>query len=217
MQSPIHIAVLISGSGATLQNLIDLTAARALNAKIVTVIASKAHLIGAERAKHAGLPVVVLDPSHASPADRGREIFDLCDRQRVDLVCLAGWLRLIHIPDRWLGRVMNIHPSLLPSFGGKGMFGHHVHEAVVAHGCRVSGCTVHYVDNEYDAGPIILQRACPVISADTPSQVAVRVFEEEKIAYPEAIRLHQQGRLSIDGRTVRVSPVKIVEPQMNSD
>jgi len=100
--------------------------------------------------------------------------------------------------------MMNIHPALLPSFGGKGMYGHHVHEAVLAHGCKVSGCTVHFVDGQYDNGPIILQRACPVLDDDTPQTLAARVFEEEKLAYPEAIQLFAQGRLRIDGRRVRV-------------
>jgi folate-dependent phosphoribosylglycinamide formyltransferase PurN len=100
--------------------------------------------------------------------------------------------------------MMNIHPALLPSFGGKGMFGHHVHEAVLAHGCKVSGCTVHFVDEQYDAGPIIVQRACPVLEGDTAQTLAARVFEEEKIAYPEAIRLFAEDRLRLEGRVVRV-------------
>src|SRR5262249_33961279 len=103
-------------------------------------------------------------------------------------------------------RVMNIHPALLPCFGGKGMFGHHVHEAVLAHGCKVSGCTVHFVDADYDAGPIIIQRTCVVAEDDSPETLAARVFEEEKIAYPQAIGLFASGRLKIVGRRVQVSP-----------
>jgi folate-dependent phosphoribosylglycinamide formyltransferase PurN len=99
---------------------------------------------------------------------------------------------------------MNIHPALLPSFGGKGMFGQKVHEAVLAHGCKVSGCTVHFVDSTYDTGPIIVQRTCPVLEDDTPDVLAHRVFEEEKIAYPQAIRLFQQGKLRIESGRVRV-------------
>src|SRR4029450_5553555 len=100
---------------------------------------------------------------------------------------------------------MNIHPALLPSFGGKGMYGRRVHEAVLAHGCKVSGCTVHFVDGSYDTGPIVLQRTCPVADDDTPETLAARVFEEEKVAYPEAIRLFAAGRLKIEGRRVRVT------------
>jgi folate-dependent phosphoribosylglycinamide formyltransferase PurN len=98
---------------------------------------------------------------------------------------------------------MNIHPALLPSFGGKGMYGRRVHQAVLEHGCKVSGCTVHFVDAAYDDGPIIIQRTCPVLDDDTPETLAARVFEEERLAYPEAIRLYQEGRLSVDGRRVR--------------
>ena len=99
---------------------------------------------------------------------------------------------------------MNIHPALLPSFGGAGMYGKKVHQAVLDHGCKVSGCTVHFVDEAYDAGPIILQRVCPVMEGDTAETLAHRVFEEEKIAYPEAIQLYQEGRLVIEGRVVRI-------------
>jgi folate-dependent phosphoribosylglycinamide formyltransferase PurN len=100
--------------------------------------------------------------------------------------------------------VLNIHPALLPSFGGKGMFGRRVHQAVLDHGCKVSGCTVHFVDGTYDTGPIVLQRTCPALDDDTPESLALRVFEQEKIAYPEAIRLFQQGRLKVEGRRVRI-------------
>jgi folate-dependent phosphoribosylglycinamide formyltransferase PurN len=133
-------------------------------------------------------------------------VFELIDSASVDLVCLGGWLCLLEIPERWEGRMMNIHPALLPSFGGKGMYGRHVHEAVLAARCRVSGCTVHFVDATYDTGPIILQRTCPVLENDTPQTLAARVSEEEKIAYPQAIQLFAEGKLRIEGRRVRVSP-----------
>jgi folate-dependent phosphoribosylglycinamide formyltransferase PurN len=133
-------------------------------------------------------------------------IFTLCDQANVDLICLAGWLCLLHVPERYLGRTMNIHPALLPSFGGKGMFGHHVHQSVIDHGCKVSGCTVHFLDNTYDTGPIILQRTCPVLDDDTADTLAARVFEQETIAYSEAIRLFAQGRLKIEGQRVRIMP-----------
>ncbi len=133
-------------------------------------------------------------------------MFELIDEANVDLVCLAGWLCLLDVPEKWLGKVMNIHPALLPSFGGKGMYGHRVHQAVIDHGCKISGCTVHFVDNTYDNGPIILQRVCPVLDNDSADALARRVFEEEKIAYPEAIRLFAQNRLTIRGRRVMISP-----------
>ena len=132
------------------------------------------------------------------------QVLKLIDDAGADLVVLGGWLSLLRIPPAYAGRVINIHPALLPAFGGKGMYGRRVHAAVIEHGCKLSGCTVHLVDDQYDNGPIVLQRACPVLDDDTPETLAARVFEEEKVAYPEAIRLFQQGRLKVEGRRVRV-------------
>jgi phosphoribosylglycinamide formyltransferase 1 len=203
--SPIHLAVLVSGSGTTLQNLIDLIAGGKLDAKINLVIGSRSELPGIERARKARLRAEVVDRrGYGDVASFSQRVFQLCDDSKADLICLAGWLCLLDLPQRWEGRMMNIHPALLPSFGGKGMYGHHVHEAVLAHGCRISGCTVHFVDRTYDTGPIIVQRTCPVLDDDTPQSLARRVFEEEKIAYPEAIRLYAQGQLRVEARRVRV-------------
>ena len=203
---PINLAVLVSGSGTTLQNLIDRIADGTLNARIAVVIGSRPELLGLQRASDAKLMNFVVDRRECGDdvAAFSRKIFSLCDDAGVDLVCLAGWLCLLEIPEKYAGRVMNIHPALLPSFGGKGMYGAKVHQAVLEHGCKVSGCTVHFVDRQYDNGPIILQRTCPVSDDDTPKTLAARVFEEEKVAYPEAIRLFAEGRLRIEGRRVRV-------------
>ena len=207
--SPINLAVLVSGSGTTLQNLIDQIAAGKLNAQIKTVIASRPNLVGTERAINANLPSHVVDRKQfSSCADFSNAVFNLVDKAEVDLVVLAGWLCLLELPHHYLARTMNIHPALLPSFGGRGMYGRKVHEAVLAHGCKLSGCTVHFVDHSYDTGPIILQRACPVLEADTAQTLAARVFEEEKIAYPAALKLFQEGRLKIDGRRVRVTEIQ---------
>ena len=204
--SPIKLAVLASGSGTTLQNLIDRIADRSLNAQIAIVIGSRAGLGALEKASNAKVMNFVVDRrDFADTAEFSRQVFKLIGDAGVDLVCLAGWLCLLEIPSAYLGKVMNIHPALLPSFGGKGMYGHKVHQAVLNHGCKVSGCTVHFVDGEYDNGPIIVQRTCPVMDDDTAETLAKRVFEEEKIAYPEAIQLFAQGRLRIEGRRVRVS------------
>lgn len=204
--TPLKLAVLVSGSGTTLQNLIERIAAGALpEAQIAIVIGSRPDLLGLRRAADAKLMNFVVDrKSLADVATFSRQVFSLCDDAGVDLVVLAGWLCLLELPERYAGRVMNIHPALLPSFGGHGMYGSKVHAAVIAHGCKVSGCTVHFVDGQYDNGPIIAQRVCPVLDDDTPATLAARVFEEEKLAYPEAIRLFAQGRLSVDGRRVRV-------------
>jgi folate-dependent phosphoribosylglycinamide formyltransferase PurN len=120
------------------------------------------------------------------------------------LVCLAGFLQLLPVPEDFAGRVMNIHPALIPAFCGQGFYGHHVHEAALAYGVKVSGCTVHFADNVFDHGPIILQRAVPVLDGDTAETLAARVFDQECEAYPEAIRLFAEGRLHIDGRSVRI-------------
>ncbi len=204
-KEPINLAVLVSGSGTTLQNLIDQIAAGHLNARIAVVIASRSGLLGTDRAAKAGLRTEIVDKKAcSSPADFSQRVFSYCRAAQVDLVCLCGWLSLLEIPDVFAGRAMNIHPALLPSFGGRGMFGHHVHQAVLDHGCKVSGCTVHFVDNHYDAGPIILQKTCPVLDSDTAATLAARVFEEEKLAYPEAIRLFAGGRLRISDRRVSI-------------
>ena len=108
---------------------------------------------------------------------------------RADLVCLAGYLKLLPIPKRWQGRILNIHPALLPKFGGPGMFGDRVHRAVLEAGEQISGCTVHLCTDEFDRGPIVVQRTCPVVPGDTPETLAARVFEQECVAFPEAIRI----------------------------
>ena len=199
------IAVLLSGGGTTLQNLIDRIAARSLDARIVQVISSKPSAFGIERARRAGLPVNVIARGDCSTTDAfSEQIFERCRRSGARLVCMAGFLQLLRIPDDFAHRVVNIHPSLLPAFGGKGMYGHHVHEAVLAYGAKVSGCTVHFADNEFDHGPIILQRPVPVLDDDTPASLAERVFEQECIAYPEAIQLIAQDKLVIMDRLVRI-------------
>ena len=206
ISSPLKVAVLLSGGGRTLQNFIDLQRAGELPIEIPLVIGSKPDLYGLERAKTARIPDVHVAErkSFTSTAEFSRRIFELCDQHQIGLVALAGWLALLDIPDRYNDRIMNIHPALLPSFGGKGMFGHHVHQAVIDAGCKVSGCTVHFCDNTYDTGPIILQRTCPVEDDDTPDTLARRVFEQEMIAYPQAMIWYAQRRLKIVGKRVKV-------------
>ena len=204
---PLKLAVLLSGSGTTLQNMVDRIAADDLQASVELVIGSRPGLKGIERAQSAGLPNVIIErKAFTDVAAFSHEVFRAIDAAQVDLVCLAGWLCLLEIPPQYLGRVMNIHPALLPSFAGRGMFGHHVHDAVLAHGCKISGCTVHFLDNAYDTGPIIIQRTCPVVEGDTPDALAQRVFEQEKLAYPAAITLFAQDRLKIVGRRVEILP-----------
>ncbi|MEO6437029.1 MAG: phosphoribosylglycinamide formyltransferase [Tepidisphaeraceae bacterium] len=205
--SPINLAVLVSGAGTTLENLIDQISAGQLDARIGIVIGSRPGLVGLRRAADAKLMNFVVDRrDFPDVAQFSKQVFKLCDDAGVDLVVLAGWLCLLELPAKYGGKVLNIHPALLPSFGGTGMYGTKVHEAVLAHGCKVSGCTVHLVDVQYDTGPIVVQRVCIVLDDDTPPVLAARVFEEEKLAYPAAIRLIAQGRLKVEGRRVRVLP-----------
>jgi len=205
--SAIKLAVLASGGGTTLQNFIDRIAAGELDAQVKVVIASRPGIMAIHRAANAQIMSFVVDRKRYSCVEAfSQEVFRLCDDAGVELVCLAGWLCLLALPAQYRGRAMNIHPALLPSFGGRGLFGHHVHQAVLDHGCKVSGCTVHFVDEQYDNGPIIVQRTCPVMDDDTPETLAARVFEQENLAYPEAIRLFHQNRLKTDGRRVHILP-----------
>jgi formyltetrahydrofolate-dependent phosphoribosylglycinamide formyltransferase len=202
---PIRVAVLLSGNGTTLQNLHDCIEAGQLPARVVLVIANNADAFGLERAKNMNVPGVVITRKEAGSLEAfSRRIFEECRKAKVDLVVLGGFLQLVQVPDDFLGRVMNIHPALIPAFCGKGFYGHRVHEAVLEAGVKVTGCTVHFADNQYDHGPIILQRTLAVLDDDTPTTLAARVFAEECIAYPEAIRLFAEKRLKIEGRRVRI-------------
>lgn len=186
LKPSLRLTVLISGSGSTLQNLIDRTRAAELPATIVGVVASRGGIFGIERAQQAHLPVHVVERSPTTTFSE--RVFAAIRASEPDLVVLAGWLHLLQIPADFENRVLNIHPSLLPAFGGPGMYGRYVHEAVLASGATVSGCTVHFADNTYDTGPIVLQREVPVLKSDTPSTLAARVQAAECDAYPEAIR-----------------------------
>ncbi|CAN5298612.1 phosphoribosylglycinamide formyltransferase [soil metagenome] len=183
-----RLVSLISGSGTTLQNLIDRQVA-----DIVGVIASKHGIAGIARAASADIPCRVIEKTKGVTLEAYSEaVFAMIREWQPDLVCLCGWLKLLTIPADFERRVLNIHPSLLPKFGGHGMYGHHVHEAVLAAGETESGCTVHYADNTYDTGPIMVQKKVPVLVGDTPETLARRVFEAECEAYPEAIAKWQR-------------------------
>ncbi len=210
MSKTLNLAVLISGSGKTLQNLIDKIDDKTLNAKIQIVISSSPDAYGIQRAEKNNIPVAVIKYiNYNNSKEFSNTIIGKIEKYPVDLIILAGFLHLFKIPDKYSGKVMNIHPGLIPSFCGKGYYGHHVHKAVIESGVKVSGCTVHFVDNEYDHGPIIIQRAMPVSEDDTADTLAQRVFKEECIAYPEAIRFFAEGRLKIDGKKVRILSKKL--------
>lgn len=182
----VRAAVLLSGTGRTLENLLLCIARGDLPLDIRLVVSGRAGVRGLEIAAAAGMDAVV-DARSAS-------IFERLRRERIALVLLAGWLRRLRIPEDYRDRVLNIHPSLLPRHGGRGCYGHRVHQAVLAAGDHESGCTVHLVDDEYDHGPVILQERVPVLPGDDADRLAARVFEAEQRAYPEAIRRWLAGR-----------------------
>lgn len=183
---PLRLAALISGAGRTVASLAERIRRDGIPAAIVVVIAHREDLPGVARCRAAGLPVAIVPPS---PPETLADRIDAClDAAGVELVCLCGYLRRFRVSPRWTGRAINIHPSLLPAFGGPGFHGRRVHEAVLAAGCRESGCTVHLATDAYDEGPVLLQRRCAVHPGDTPESLAERVFAEEREALPEAVR-----------------------------
>ena len=203
--SALRIAVLISGGGTTLANLLEKKISGQLNVEIPLVIASNAKAGGLVIAQKAGIATSVVTPkSQPTPEAYSEAIFSACRAAGAQYVVMGGFLTHVLIPADFENRVLNIHPALIPAFCGKGFFGHRVHEAVLEYGARVSGCTVHFVDNQYDHGPVILQKTVPVLDDDTPETLAARVFAAECEAYPEALRLLSTGRVTVEGRSVRV-------------
>ncbi len=203
----IKIAVLLSGSGTTLQNIIDCCASGAIDGEVVCVVASRADAYGLTRADNSNIPnTAVLRKDHDNADIFSQAIWDFVNPHEPDLIVLAGFMSLLNVPERYDGRIMNVHPALIPAFCGKGMYGHHVHEAVIAYGAKLSGVTVHFVDGEYDNGPIIMQSTVEVKEDDTPETLAERVQAEERAIYPKAVQLFAEGRLKLDGRIVRILP-----------
>ncbi len=205
MNRPMRLAVLLSGSGTTLQNLLDRIADGRLRAEVVTVVANVPDAFGLDRARRAGIPTDVVERKKCGSSEEfSQHIFEPCRAAGADLVCMAGFLQLVVIPEDFSHRVLNIHPALIPAFCGKGFYGARVHQAALEMGVKVSGCTVHFADNEYDHGPIIVQRTVEVRDDDSAETLAARVFAKECEAYPEAIRLFAEGRLRVEGRRVRI-------------
>jgi formyltetrahydrofolate-dependent phosphoribosylglycinamide formyltransferase len=189
MKNPVRLGVLLSGSGRTLQNLIDRIEDRSLPAQITVVLSSHPGVKGLDRARAKKIPAVTVDyKSFDTDKAFSAAVTHELEKHPVDLVIMAGFIRRYLFPSKFQGRVLNIHPALLPDFGGKGFYGHHVHEAVLKSGAKESGCTVHLADLNYDKGPILLQKRVPVLPGDTPEMLAERVFQAECEAYPEAIR-----------------------------
>ncbi len=204
-----RIGVLASGGGSNMQAILDEMAAGRICGQIELVISDQPGAYVLERARRSGITTAVVE-YHAFPS---RQAFSQALAERlldagVELVLHAGFMRMItrELTDPFAGRMMNIHPALIPSFCGPGFYGHHVHEAVLRAGVKVSGCTVHFVELEVDGGPIIVQRTVPVLDDDTPETLAARVLVEEHQAYPDAVRLFCAHRLKLEGRRVRILP-----------
>ncbi|MEM8947662.1 MAG: phosphoribosylglycinamide formyltransferase [Planctomycetota bacterium] len=199
------VAILISGSGRTLKNFIDRSAAGELPLDIRLVISSSAKVGGLQHAENAKIATQVCNRREAAnDAEYGTTVFDACRKAGVDYVLMAGFLKLVPVPEDFEGRVLNVHPSLIPSFCGHGMYGDRVHQAILDYGAKLTGCTIHFVDNEYDAGPIIWQQPVPVFDDDNADTLAKRVFEAEKEAYPHVLRLLAAGKIQLEGRRVRI-------------
>jgi phosphoribosylglycinamide formyltransferase-1 len=202
-----RIGVLVSGGGSNLQALIDATLQQKLKAVIGVVISNKPGAFALERAARHRIPALVIDSrQYASGAAFSRAILESLVEFKIDLLCLAGFLRILDrcVVDQFSNRVLNIHPALLPAFGGKGMYGHHVHEAVLASGAKFSGATVHLVTPETDVGPIIAQDIVSVDDTDTPESLAAKVLTVEHRIYPQAVRLVLEGLIEIEGLRVRL-------------
>ncbi len=205
----VKLGVLLSGGGTTLQNIIDYIDRGELDASVTCVISSRAGAYGLERAKQHDIAAYLVSRKDYAQSDAGlagfsAAIWDILRQHEAELVVLAGFMSLLDVPNDFNGKIMNTHPALIPSFCGKGMYGHHVHESVLEYGVKLSGATIHFVDGEYDKGPVILQEAVPVLDTDTPDTLAERVMAKERELYPRAIQLYAEGRLQVEGRKVRI-------------
>jgi phosphoribosylglycinamide formyltransferase-1 len=192
----IRLGVLVSGKGTNLQAILNASADLRFPAEVAVVVSDRPGAYALERARRAGVPAyVVARDELPDRASLEREIIRILERHEVEVVCLAGFLRVLSASfvDRFPDRILNIHPALLPAFGGKGMYGERVHRAVLASGATESGCTVHFVTADVDAGPVVLQATIPVLPDDTPASLAQRVAAQEHRIYPEAIRMVAEG------------------------
>lgn len=204
------IAVLISGGGTTLRNLLEQFDQKRLNVDFRVVISSKAKAAGLAFAQQRNIANEVISKrGYSTPAEHSDAVFSLMRSRGVELVVMGGYLDYVLIPDDFTNRVVNIHPSLIPAFCGHGFYGLRVHQAVLDYGAKLSGCTVHYVDNQFDHGPIIAQRACPVMHDDTAESLQARVFQLECQLYPETIQAIAEGRVLANDRNIRVLPTHI--------
>jgi phosphoribosylglycinamide formyltransferase-1 len=203
-----HVGVLASGNGTNLQAILDASQApKSIGARVAVVISNEPQAFALERARKMGVDAVVVNHRDFDTRERFEEkLIEELDSREVDLVCLAGFMRILTplFVRHYQGRMMNIHPALLPLFGGKGFYGDKVHRAALESGMKFSGCTVHFVTEETDGGPIILQAAVPILDDDTAETLAGRIHKKEHEIYPEAVKLFAEGRLEVTGKRVRI-------------
>lgn len=203
----LKFAVLASGGGTDFQSLIDAVRSGKIDAEICCLIASKPDIYAIERAKQAGIPVEIVQKKMFDSADAfDQAVLGTLKRYEADFAVLAGYLSIVGSKTigAYKNRIINIHPALIPSFCGMGMYGSHVHEAVIAYGAKFSGATVHFVDEGADTGPIIMQEVVPVLEQDTPEELAARVLKTEHKILPEAVALMADGKLKVEGRIVKI-------------
>lgn len=211
MSAPMRIAVMVSGQGrgSNMKAIIDACKSGKISGEVALVVGVRDDAPAMERARAEGVKTVSVSPKDYESTDAYDDaVYSALVGSRIDLVCLAGYMRVLgaKVVDHFRNRILNVHPALIPSFCGKGMYGHHVHEAVLERGVKFTGVTVHLVDEDYDTGPIVLQSVVPVEQDDTPDTLAARVLVSEHQTYTDAIALFAAGRISVEGRKVRVLP-----------
>jgi phosphoribosylglycinamide formyltransferase-1 len=204
---PFRVAVLLSGNGTSLENLFEHMDRGEVPGEVCVVISSKAKAFGLERARRRGIPAIaVARAEHPDITSFNDALHAELAKHDVDLIALLGFLSLFELRGQYEGRVINVHPALIPAFCGHGFYGHRVHEAVLEAGVDTTGATVHFVDEEYDKGPILIQESVPVQAGDTPDSLAERVQAAERRLVPQAIRLIAEGRVQIEGSQTRILP-----------
>lgn len=205
----LRLAVLASGRGSNFEAILNKIKQGKLDASIQVVISNKAAAGALEIAWQNGIAAIYISKKEFPEQEQfDEQLLSILNKYQVNFVVLAGYMKMLSpiIVRQFKNRILNIHPALLPSFGGKGMYGIHVHEAVLDYGCKVSGVTVHLVDEKYDTGAPLLQRCVPVLDDDTPETLAARVLKEEHQIYTEALELFAQERVEIEGRRIKIKP-----------
>ncbi|MEM4877913.1 MAG: phosphoribosylglycinamide formyltransferase [Thermoplasmata archaeon] len=200
-----NLGVLVSGRGTNLQAIIDASKENKIKSKVVIVISNKKDAYALLRAEKEGIPKLFISPKNKSPEEYDMEVVKELKNHNVELVILAGYLKILtpKFIREYEDKIINVHPALLPSFGGKGFYGEHVHRAVIEAGCKISGCTVHFVREEIDKGPIIVQKCVNVLDNDTPETLAERILPYEHESIVEAIKIIEEGKYKIEGMRVK--------------